>query len=73
MTTMTRRFTIEIEQEADGHWIAEIPDLSGVMAYGATREQAVARVEALGLRVLAERIESGETSAEPLDFAFVAA
>jgi len=73
MLTLMTRFTIEIEREVDGRWIAEIPELSGVLAYGESREQAVARVEALGLRVLAERIESGETSAEPLDFAFVAA
>ena len=55
-------FAIEIEQEKDGRWIAEIPELRGVMVYGKTREQAVARVEALALRVLAERIENGETS-----------
>jgi predicted RNase H-like HicB family nuclease len=55
-------FAIEIEQEKDGRWIAEIPELPGVMVYGQTREEAVARVEALALRVLAERIENGETS-----------
>lgn len=70
---MTRRFTVEIEREADGRWIAEIPELPGAMAYGATREQAIARAEALALRVLAERLENGETQAEPLDLAFVAA
>src|SRR5690242_18096749 len=70
---MTRRFTVEIEHETDGRWIAEIPDLPGAMAYGATREEAIARAEALALRVLAERLESGETKAEPLDLAFVAA
>ena len=55
-------FAIEIEQEKDGRWIAEIPELPGVIVYGQTREEAVARVEALALRVLAERIENGETS-----------
>ncbi|HET6178588.1 MAG TPA: type II toxin-antitoxin system HicB family antitoxin [Candidatus Sulfotelmatobacter sp.] len=55
-------FTIEIEQEKDGRWIAEIPELPGVMVYAQTRAQAVSRVEALALRVLAERIEHGETS-----------
>jgi predicted RNase H-like HicB family nuclease len=55
-------FTIEIEQEKDGRWIAEIPQIPGVMVYGHTREEAVSRVEALALRVLAERIEHGETS-----------
>ncbi len=54
-------FAIESEQEKDGRWIAEIPEIPGVMAYGRTRAQAVSRVEALALRVLAERIEHGET------------
>jgi len=52
---------IEIEQEADGRWLTEIPDLPGVMVYGATRDEAVARVKALALRVLADRLEHGET------------
>ncbi len=52
---------IEFEQEADGRWIAEIPELSGVMAYGATQQEARAKVEALALRVLADRLEHGET------------
>jgi predicted RNase H-like HicB family nuclease len=49
-------FRIEIEQEEDGRWIAEIPEIPGAMVYGASREDAVSRVEALALRVLAERI-----------------
>lgn len=57
-------FTVETEQESDGRWIAEVPQIPGAMAYGATREEAVARVQALGLRVLAERIEHGEVSPE---------
>lgn len=57
-------FTVETEQESDGRWIAEIPQIPGALSYGATRDEAVARVEALGLRVLAERIEQGETSPE---------
>ncbi len=57
-------FTVETEQENDGRWIAEVPQIPGAMAYGASRDEAVARVEALGLRVLAERIEQGETSPE---------
>jgi predicted RNase H-like HicB family nuclease len=52
---------IEIEQEADGRWIAEAPDLPGVMAYGQTRAEAIARAEALALRVLADRLEHGES------------
>lgn len=58
------KFTVEIEQETDGRWIAEIPQIPGAMAYGNSREEAVARVEALALRVLAERIEQGESSPE---------
>ncbi len=52
--------TIEVDQEADGRWIAEVVDLPGVLAYGPTRQQAVERVQALALRVLADRIEHGE-------------
>ena len=52
--------TFQTEQEDDGRWIAEIPELPGVLAYGVTQEAAMARAEALALRVLAERIEHGE-------------
>ena len=52
---------IEVEREEDGRWIAEVPDLPGVMAYGVTNEQTIARVKALALRVLADRLENGET------------
>jgi predicted RNase H-like HicB family nuclease len=51
---------IEIEQEADGRWIAEIPDLPGALVYALTRQDAVSRVEALALRVIADRLEHGE-------------
>jgi len=51
---------VEIEQEDDGRWIAEVPDLPGVMSYGQTREQAVAKAKALALRVLADRLEHNE-------------
>ncbi|MBI2950483.1 type II toxin-antitoxin system HicB family antitoxin [bacterium] len=54
------KLTIETEQEEDGRWIAEVPELSGAMVYGQTREEAIARVQALALRVLADRIEHGE-------------
>lgn len=57
-------FTVETEQESDGRWIAEIPRIAGAMAYCATHAEAVARVQALDLRVLDERIEHGETSPE---------
>lgn len=51
---------VEIEQEEDGRWIAEVPDLPGVMAYGHTRAEALSKVKALALRVLADRLEHGE-------------
>ena len=51
---------IEVEQEDDGRWLAEIPELPGVLAYGATPAEAVARVQALALRALADRVEHGE-------------
>jgi predicted RNase H-like HicB family nuclease len=51
---------LEIEREADGRWIAEIPDLPGVMTYGRSREEALAKAQALALRVLADRLEHGE-------------
>jgi predicted RNase H-like HicB family nuclease len=53
-------FKVEIERESDGRWIAEVPDLPGVLTYGASREEAVTRAQALALRVLAERLEHGE-------------
>lgn len=66
-------FTLEIEREEDGRWIAEIPELPGVMKYGDTREVAIAQTEALALRVLAERIEHGEHPLEPIHITFAAA
>jgi predicted RNase H-like HicB family nuclease len=53
-------FAVEVEQEVDGHWIVEVPELPGVLAYGATREEAVRKAQALSLHVLAERLENGE-------------
>ena len=52
-----RQLKIETEREADGRWIAEVPELPGVMVYGGTREKAIAGVEKLALRVLAENVE----------------
>lgn len=66
-------FPIELEREADGRWIAEVPSLAGVMCYGADRNEAVARVQALALRVLAERLEHQEAPAEFLNVTFEAA
>jgi predicted RNase H-like HicB family nuclease len=54
------KLTLEVEQEVDGRWIAEVPELPGVLAYGHSRERAIASAEALALRVLAERLENGE-------------
>lgn len=53
-------FTIETEQESDGRWITEVVELPGVLSYGEARDEAIARTEALALRVLAERLEHGE-------------
>lgn len=54
------KLRIDVEREADGRWIADISDLPGVLAYGATQSEAVIRAKALALRVLADRIEHGE-------------
>ncbi len=51
---------IEIDREDDGRWIAEVPDLPGVMVYGRSREEAISKVKALALRVLADRLDNGE-------------
>lgn len=59
--------TVETEQEEEGRWIAEVPELPGVLAYGPTREAAIARVQALSLRVLADRLENGESVPEMSD------
>ena len=67
------KFTVEYEQEADGRWIAEVLELPGVMVYGATREAALAKAQALALRVVAERLDHGEMLAEPLNILFAAA
>jgi predicted RNase H-like HicB family nuclease len=53
--------TIEVEQEDDGRWLAEVPEIPGVLAYGQTREEAVERVQAHSLRVLADRLDHGES------------
>jgi predicted RNase H-like HicB family nuclease len=66
-------FRIELEQEADGRWIAEIVALPGVLAYGMTPTDATAKVQALALRVLADRMEQGEAVAELLNVSFQAA
>lgn len=61
--------TVELEQEDDGRWIAEVTELPGVLTYGATPAAASASVKALALRVLADRLENGETSvADVIEF-----
>ncbi|MCH9828097.1 MAG: type II toxin-antitoxin system HicB family antitoxin [Gammaproteobacteria bacterium] len=55
-------YTIEYEQEADGRWLAEVPELPGVLAYGVSAEDAMRKAETLALRVLAERLEQNETA-----------
>jgi predicted RNase H-like HicB family nuclease len=59
------KLSIECEREADGRWIAEIIQIPGAMAYGATRDEAMARAEIVALRAIADRIEHGET--KPID------
>lgn len=66
-------FRIECEREEDGRWLAEIPQLPGALAYGATAEEAMTRVEILALRVLAERLEQGEAKPQPIRIAIAAA
>lgn len=64
---------IEVERETDGRWIAEVPDLPGVMTYGQSRDDAIAHVQALALRVLADRLEHGEEAPDLLSVTFRAA
>jgi len=53
-------FTVEVEREEDGRWIGEVTDLPGVLTYGASRDEPVAKAKALAFRVLADRLEHGE-------------
>jgi predicted RNase H-like HicB family nuclease len=66
-------FRVDVEEETDGRWIAEIVELSGVLAYGATRDDAVSKVQALALRVVADRLDHGEAGPDLLSIAFRAA
>jgi len=67
------KFRVELEQEDDGRWIAEVPELPGVLAYGASPSEAQARVQALALRVVADRLEHGEAGPDLVDISFNAA
>ena len=69
----TQKFTIEMEQEQDQLWIAEVIELPGVMAYTGSPDDAKAKVQALALRVLADRLEHGEFIPEFLNITFDAA
>ena len=64
---------IELEREDDGRWMAEVPELPGVMTYGKDRGDALAQVQALALRVLADRLEHGEGAPDLLSVTFKAA
>lgn len=67
------QLTLTVDREEDGRWIAEVPELPGVLVYGATEAEAMARAEVLALRVLAERIEHGEAAPVPVSIVLPAA
>ena len=66
-------FKVEVEQEEDGRWLAEVLELPGVLAYGQNQDAAVSKVQALALRVMAERLEHGEAGPQLLSISFAAA
>jgi len=66
-------FKVEVEQEEDGRWLAEVLELPGVLAYGQSHEAALSKVQALALRVVAERLEHGEAGPQLLSISFAAA
>ena len=66
-------YTIECEQEDDGRWLAEAIELPGVMTYGATKDDAIVKAETLALRVIAERLEQGETKPTTIHISLPAA
>ena len=65
--------TLTLDREGDGRWIVEVPELPGVMTYGATRDDALAKAEVLALRVLADRIEHSEARPVPIQITLPAA
>jgi predicted RNase H-like HicB family nuclease len=67
------QFTLVTEHEDDGRWIAEVPELAGVLVYGTTAAEAMAKAQVLALRVLAERIEHGEAQPVAISFTLPAA
>ncbi len=66
-------FHIEYEQEIDGRWLAEVPEIPGVLTYGVSANEAMAKAEILALRALAERIETGESNPIPINIELVVA
>lgn len=72
-TLLAMIFRIEVEKEEDGRWIAEVLELAGALAYGPTKDEAVARAKALALRAVAERLAHGEAGPDLADIAFRAA
>jgi predicted RNase H-like HicB family nuclease len=66
-------FAVELELEEDGRWIAEVVDLPGVLAYGASEAEAKAKVQALALRAVDDRLEHGEADPDLLTSPFAAA
>jgi predicted RNase H-like HicB family nuclease len=67
------KLTVEFDRETDGRWIAEIRSLPGVLAYGKSRKEALAKAQALALRVIADRLDHGETVPRPVRVTFAAA
>ena len=66
-------FEIECDREDDGRWLAEVPQLPGVLAYGTTRDEATAKAQVLALRVIAERLEHGESRPQSISISVAAA
>ena len=64
--------SVDVEQESDGRWIAEVPELPGVLAYGATSDEAIIKAETLALRVMADRLEQGEAKAQSIHLTIAA-
>ncbi len=70
---MALTLTIETDREEDGRWIAEAVEIPGAIVYGGTAEEAIVKVQALALRVLAERLEHGENTPDLVSLSYQAA
>jgi predicted RNase H-like HicB family nuclease len=70
---MVMIFSVEYEQEEDGRWLAEVLELPGALTYGRTAQEAIRKVQALALRIVADKIEHGEASPDMFDIKFAAA